>query len=567
MKRFLAALALLAVVGFVLFAEGAPGRVYPLGDDIYDMFDTLFVSAGQAMPSATRPWTASEARNELAKLDEAALASKDQKALYEKLQKMVGEPETSEKIRVAMALSPEAYFHTNEDYCLDEMWSYGFNDRSPFLTMSLDAYLDSFYTYCEMGYGWGRATNRDVSESLSDLAVANGKTWVGLGAVVPATDGNLLVVTRSDVYSRKAAFNFPTITQLEIDVPRQTYLTFAGDHLSFGYYRGRKQWGSSRIGNFIYDGHVSVYNTISLKVFGQKFAFDYSFMIPAQSYSNKQTSDHPADFRRVFATHRLDWYVLKNLTLSASENVMYRFDTADIDILNPSSIYHNNTNSKLLNAIAHVEVQYAPFAGALVYGQFCLDQATAPTESNTQDPAYGISAGIRYVRMQSGVLSLNLEGVYTSAALYRRDRVDFIIHTNNNTNRPYIRYPLFTYVGFRYGGDCMAARFDVDYDNLDGLGLYASASVIAQGQFGMLDSHNKDDDNTKVPNRGLKTPSGDADISYILNAGVQYGFEVLSMPAKAFLDVAWLSGLRSWHGVQAQDVQVSLGVSLQASSR
>ena len=565
MKRFLSVVLVLLCLLSVA-ASAADGKVFPVGHEIYRLFDSLFIASGYVQPATSRPWTAAEARNELSRLDVSKLDS-NQKELYSRLEEMIAQPEKDESIRANVELSPEAYIHTNENYATDQMWAYSFNERKPFATLSLDAALGSFYTYCEMGYGWGRTTNKDEAMSLQDIAAAEGKTWLGLGADVPTDDGSTLVVTKSDVYSRTFRFNFPSITQIEIDVPRRTNIVFAWAHASVGIYKDRKVWGSSRIGNFIFDSHVSAYNYATLKIFGQKFAFDYTLMIPAQTYSNSQGAEKPAEFRRVFAAHRLDWYALKNLSFAMSENIMYRFDTPDMDILNPASIYHNQTNSILINAIAHLEAQYVPVPGLRMFFQFSLDQATAPTEADTQDSAMGYSGGISFARiLEKGILNISLEGAYTDSAFYRRNHVDFIIWTNNSTNKPYTRYPIFTYMGFKYGGDTVALRFDADYAGHNGIGLYGNASIIWQGSFGMLDSHNKDGDNTKEPNRRLKSPSGDVNTSVVIEGGVTYETELFGFPLKAFLDVAWLAGLRGIGKAAGNDLQVSVGFSVNTES-
>ena len=566
MRRFLSVVLIVLLCLFSATAAAADGKVFPIGHEIYRLFDSLFISSGYVQPATSRPWTAAEARNELSRLDVSKLDS-NQKELYSRLEEMIAQPEKDESIRVNVELSPEAYIHTNENYATDQMWAYSFNERKPFATLSLDAYLGSFYTYCEMGYGWGRTTNKDEAMSLQDIAAAEGKTWLGLGADVPTDDGSTLVVTKSDVYSRTFRFNFPSITQIEIDVPRRTNIVFAWAHASVGIYKDRKEWGSSRIGNFIFDSHVSAYNYATLKIFGQKFAFDYTLMIPAQTYSNSQGAEKPAEFRRVFAAHRLDWYALNNLSFAMSENIMYRFDTPDMDILNPASIYHNQTNSILINAIAHLEAQYVPVPGLRMFFQFSLDQARAPTEADTQDSAMGYSGGISFARiLEKGILNISLEGAYTDSAFYRRNHVDFIIWTNNSTNKPYTRYPIFTYMGFKYGGDTVALRFDADYAGHNGIGLYGNASVIWQGSFGMLDSHNKDGDNTKEPNRRLKSPSGDVNTSVVIEGGVTYETELFGFPLKAFLDVAWLAGLRGIGKAAGNDLQVSVGFSVNTES-
>ena len=55
-------------------------------DDEYDE-DALFISAGNTIPSTSRPWTVSEARNELSKLNESKLneKQKDTRLCVEKI--------------------------------------------------------------------------------------------------------------------------------------------------------------------------------------------------------------------------------------------------------------------------------------------------------------------------------------------------------------------------------------------------------------------------------------------------------------------------------------------------
>ena len=85
MKRLLSVVLIALLCLFSVMASAADGKVFPIGHEIYKLFDTLFVSAGQVQPSASRPWTAAEARNELAKLNVGTL-DENQKALYRKLE-------------------------------------------------------------------------------------------------------------------------------------------------------------------------------------------------------------------------------------------------------------------------------------------------------------------------------------------------------------------------------------------------------------------------------------------------------------------------------------------------
>ena len=69
---------------FAFSSYSGDGEIIPLKDDFYSYIDALFISAGNTIPSTSRPWTVSEARNELSKLNESKLNEK-QKELFSQI--------------------------------------------------------------------------------------------------------------------------------------------------------------------------------------------------------------------------------------------------------------------------------------------------------------------------------------------------------------------------------------------------------------------------------------------------------------------------------------------------
>ena len=55
------------------------GMVIPIGNEIYELMDSLFILEGKGLPSTSRPWTVSEAKKELGKLNEEFLFSQSYK--------------------------------------------------------------------------------------------------------------------------------------------------------------------------------------------------------------------------------------------------------------------------------------------------------------------------------------------------------------------------------------------------------------------------------------------------------------------------------------------------------
>lgn len=141
---------------------------------------------------------------------------------------------------------------------------------------------------------------------------------------------------------------------------------------------------------------------------------------------------------------------------------MYVSDSVDPHYLNPSTLYHNLNNSTLLNAIAHVAFSFSPMKGVNTYGQFVLDQATAPTEASTQAAAWGISLGIEGAkRIKNGTFTYNVERAYTTPELYRRQKADFLLFQRYSTNINYKRFIFFDYFGFPYGGDSVVMEGEI----------------------------------------------------------------------------------------------------------
>lgn len=470
------------------------GEVIPVGSRVYDLFDDLFLLCGHTTPSTSRPWTVSEARSELSKINTSALSSHARK-LYDEISAIIC-ADKDHDLFVEFSLSPEVYVHSNSDFCLEEYWNYGYTERNPLAYAGINAYQKGFSFHMELSYGLSRAGSGDTIVSLRDYVENSlGKTYEGVGDAANefGFSGELedvRVSSSSEVFSPVFVFN--GIGPADLETPRAAYLTYACDGFSIGFYRGRKVWGRSRMGNFIYDEHVERYHYISAKTFNSAFAFDFTIMAPeAYLGGNNDTRDYGPS-RRFFLSHRLEVQMLDNMKLAISENVMYLASYfADFQYMNPANLFHNNVNSGQFNAIAHVEFEYAPCSGLQLYSQLVVDQGSVPffEDSADEDLAAGLTIGAEYLfAAGEGLIDMNLEAVYATPALYRRDAPDFIIATGSRISDNYLSIPAFTYMGFRFGGDTLGFRFDAEYKR-DGLHVYANQSVILNGSFTKYDRY------------------------------------------------------------------------------
>lgn len=559
---------ILIVISLPLFAMyqsdmryAGAGEIIPIGSELYDYFDSLFLMSGTGGPSASRPWTAAEARLELSKINASELKGFPLD-IYNLIEAALA-PHKEYDIFTEISVNPEMYAHSNESFGLEENWNYGYVKRNPFAYIGLNAYHNGFFLHTELTYGISRAGSADRFETLENYVTNKlGKTYSGVGAAekeygYPAAGLNKIkVVSFSSIYGSKFTFN--AIGPVDNEIPKAAYITYAGKGFSIGAYRSRKTWGRAKIGNFVFDNHIDRYQHISAKIFNRKFAFDFTIMFPeAYLGGNNDVADY-GNKRRYFLAHRLDFQISNRLRVAFSENVMYLSTYfADFQYLNPATIYHNNVNGSQFNALAHAEFEYVPIPGLRLYAQLAVDQGSVPfvEDSSREDQAFGCTLGIGYAfELSKGLANINFESVYASPALYRRDAPDFIITNSSQISDSYRSIPYFTYIGFKYGGDTLGLRLDADYRNFN-LHLYANQTVLFKGGFGIFDKYE--------PGMFIgKFLTGNITIHSISNAGLEYSFKIFKRySCKAFADLSFL------YSNSGFDTQLACGIKASLTTR
>lgn len=168
----------------------------------------------------------------------------------------------------------------------------------------------------------------------------------------------------------------------------------------------------------------------------------------------------------------------------------------------------------------------------------------------------GFSLGVEYdTIMKKGMARFSLEGIYTNPALYRpTGSSDFILNYNAIDVADYYRYPFFTYIGYKYGGDTVSIRGDASYRK-EGLYLYSSLSVRFDGAFTLYDEY--------VSPMLLTAPSGDAEVVTTFNLGCEYSLNLWqAFPFKAVLDISLINSSK-----RGFDAQFTLGGAFSYSLR
>ena len=532
------------------------GVLIPLESDIYSKLDALFVLSGRGVPSTSRPYTVAEARNELDKIDVLSL-SKEKKVLYDELYETLF-IEDKDQIALSFSIAPELYGHTNSSYNREEYWDYGYEERSHLFSVALDNSTHVFYGHLELSMGKGMVGSDDITpsntETLEEWVKSQNKTWNGIGTLIEKDYGNKVNVIREQSnYSSYFSLNLPSSHNSDINMPRRAYLNYANNFFSLGVYKSPKVWGYNKSGNFIYDSHNDYYNTLTLKTFSKRFNLEYTIMFPEAYRGGTNYYSSNDGSGRLFASHRLEVNLFDSLNMALSENVMYRYNSnIDLSLLNPATFYHNNVNNKQFNALAHLEVEYSIASGLLIYGQLVIDQGSFPgfEDSTKEDQAMGYSLGLEYdCFIKSGLAKFSIESIYTNPALYRpTGSSDFIINYNHLNVDDYYRYPFFTYIGYRYGGDTISLSLDANYTK-DNYYLYANFNLLFDGEFSLYDQYYSP---------MLKhAPSGNYDVITSLNMGCEYKTEYFSLPIKTFVDVSFINSNK-----RGFDAQFTIGASL-----
>ena len=383
MRRFLPLFLIVVIVMGALPAATGQQEVIPLSSSLYSEMDLLFLITGSGTPSGSRPWTKAEASQMFSRIDRDGLKETG-RDLYDSI---AGKLETGLRWNLSdgfslsayLDLSFELYGHSNTDFSSQGAWEYSFVDRRPLARARLDMALsDYFYTYADLQYGYGPYTYDDTLPRLQE----SGHTLVG--ALIPDTSGanNLRYFdceTPLVQYTKQWATNvLPASKHFDFQWPKRAVFSMGTDKLNFSLSRDKISWGNSKIGNFVVDDHVDYHEYARFTTFSRYFKYEALTIFFDTHYA-------AYDHFQVLLAHRLEFRPWDVLTIAVSENVMYKDKVFQLQYLNPAFILHNLNNHSTLNAIAHAEIDWVPAPSLRLYGQFALDQATAPNEGDNEE--------------------------------------------------------------------------------------------------------------------------------------------------------------------------------------
>lgn len=538
LKRTTIAVFLLVMVCVPAFS-GVAGPVksviYPIESPLYADMDALYSLCGLARPSTNRPWSDAEARSILDRVDPSTLTGVASR-LYDRILSVLGKglrwkfgDDFQMNAGVDFGLEMSAHSNT-EDFTTEDDWVRGYQDRKSLMRAHFEfSASDYFYTTSDLHYKWGRA---DYNDSFGNQ-LEDGHTSKDGYIASYKIDGTAYYVKKSYAFSQGFFTSFFTNTMnFSFIWPKQAIFSLGGDTWNLSISRDRLSMGNARFGNLLVDDHhFSDYARLS--IFGKHFKYDWVLMFLNTIVAGNE--EDPASDGRIFMIHTLQFRILDRVSLTLSENVMYRYSTLELLYANPAFIFHNLNNRSMFNALAYAEVNATVLPGLEVRFQFALDQARAPHEGDTQSDASGYVAGIEYTCvLGNGYLKTYAEYAQTTPVLYRRDKVDFVrvnrywCHASLDGTFSGGHVPFFDYIGFPYGGDCRLLEIRSTYSSLDHWSAGLFLRGMDHGVMNVYMSHNVDGYNDQNPNYRGDTPSGEV-VTRTLICGLDFKADLDSL--------------------------------------
>ena len=470
-------------------------KIYAIDDEIVSDMKDLYILSGYSLPSTTGPYSGSEMKMALSRLNYDAL-SEAGKRLYDRIDMILTSDAESAVFTGDVTVSPELYMHSNKSEYFQswDNWSEDWADTEPLLSLVAEQHIgSSFYGFFDFSVGTTK-TKFPYSESAFGDSIAETNIPIDI------------------------------MHNLDFNFPYRAFVAAGGGHWSLQVGRERYSWGPGQTGNFVLGDHIKYHNSARITAFDDNFKYTFlvlSFVHPQNYYYENTNTDEPEKSQpsedtgdatkrelhqtgswfgqseylngiSAFIAHRLEWRFFDNkFGFALTEGVMYMSKDNRIDLiaLSPAHLFHNSYTRSLTNSILAFEFDYTPINGLNLYAQIVVDEMILPGEPipgkegalPAEPTAMGYMLGATYVMpLFDGILSLNLEGAYTDPYLYLRDGdqqagesgrvqspgnwgINFVVPTREMISNGGTQFYDEQFLGYKYGGDAIVAELSASF--------------------------------------------------------------------------------------------------------
>lgn len=589
MKKFIALLCMTLSLTLA-FAASNGVKAVEVGSDVYNAVKSLYISQGHALPSTTGPWSENEVKLMLTKLDKEKLTTSEKETYDYVVSKLEHDDDI---FRFNLDANLEFYAHSNtDDFIGRKSWA---EDTKPMVAVTTDSWIgDNFY-------------------GLFTINVANAKLMKGgdkvekFGSTTIST--NLIMVPPANMKT------------LDFGFPHNAYIAAGGDNWNLMWGKYNLGWGPGKTGNFIFGDHLGYHNNIKLTAFNKSFKYTFlldSFPHPMNYYKKDVgyigdtglSTQNQLEGLRLMLSHRLEWRVFNDkLNIALTEGLMYMDENnmIDLNILNPSMLWHNLYTRAHSNSILSLELDWTIIKGLNVYGSIVVDENVLPGEAvpgkKGADPAepsaMGYMLGATYtLPLNRGILEFNAEGVYTDPFLYLRDGgtvssegeyrtqkkgqygINYVVALRDIYNTGGGVEYTEEYLGYKYGGDAIVGNFSVDYKDYGKWNVGGNLFFMAHGTFDQWTVWTRINPDSSHPDYPVDNPSTpttshvtdnqrDDDVSdrdsveYTLDLTVKGGYKIMdNLEAYASADFIFVKNPGNISTLSPKtDLQLTIGLS------
>ena len=533
-KLFFVSILLFSVFSIELFASNLQ-KTYTVNDEIYRRVDTLCREAGVLGPSSFSPMSGRVLQIALDRIDRSSLPE-NLKEEFDYLYNTVTENDVLFdfgvfKANINIGVNLQFNFAEYDKFVFtseSDEW-YALNHRNEVLIPY--RYDDpSLSLYPQLYFG-------DAVFLEGDFAIRNNPYRMyesSFGWLMTGTGGKF------------AFFAFGQNSGLASELPYKAGLSVGNDYVSFIMGRYPHSMGNGISGNLVVGDNFTYQEVAALSFVSNYFTYNMSLtrfdqQIQANgvvkdgdgnivnSFDNNQTIisrnefQGPQQFRVV---HRFDLNLFDKFRLAVNLGTIYNGSAFDLRFFYPFVLSHNyyNYTNELekeyfdeANNIMGLEVEFVPYKGFTIGGQFVLDQSQVYFEDQTGvPPAYGAMVNIKYSQAAlGGVFNAWLEGVYTNPYLYLNGKIDEdgLIDYNLDYIVGYAAQYLsdYGYSGYVYGPDAIVLTTGTEYISSDSV-WKAGVNLMykVQGEKGL--KHRYYDIRTTIIDMGNAVIEDDPDI-------------------------------------------------------
>ena len=418
--------------------------VAPLRSDAYRLLDLLYLEAGLAPPSRSRPYSLDEFGLYLSRLDVGRF-SQAGRAAYDRLVRTVAAVpryrDEGLEVFADLDAAVEAYLHTNAEV-ID--WERGYAERAPAVRLTLG--LEAF----------------GVLSAGGDLDLREEHAYVN-------DTGNTTNLPES-------------MSTIDYHFPFRAAVALGGPHWSVQFGRDTLVWGAGHTGTLLVSDAPDFHDFLRYTLFWRHFKYSGAVIAldPVMTDAEREREESRSyvtvgpleDHAKTLFLHRFEVDIAGRVRVALTEGLMYGLKYPDLRYFNPLQILHNFFAWENASSLLGLDLIVSPWRFVTVYGQVAFNQIQTAFEGDRYGSAADIAnamgylAGVEFAApVARGYLVGGAEFVHTDPWMYIREHPLTSFHWRRRVTSNYLgrRTIVTAPIGYWAGPDARVASATLGY--------------------------------------------------------------------------------------------------------